>query len=1367
MTVPAIYTRSYQDINVPTVEVGGTFPYSIDISQFVIQSEDDIVFHEVLEDGTLSEPTYKDKITVDLSRAAETGTSSTLRFPKVTLPVEAAGKVVRASRVTPITQETDFTPAGDFRATDQNDALDKLTLISQEISDKADRAIRVNRSDTLADDLPTPSGDGEHFVRVDNSGGTLTPKLTPRGDLITAREQGAGYIRLYIALKHDARTIAEAIDFLVPNRLPQSVTVNNEWVVSSPDIYTKANPFPGTIPDPQNADQFNAINDDSLWGWYARDQIPKEIIERPQYFDLYEISFFHNPQNLDLSKTPPSVTYGSRPDEKSVKFTTPVKADAESVVEILLANVRDQFPVDIEEVIEPKATSVGTATKNGNNWTIELPNANSEVVLALFDQRAYSKGILVGKRFFTFFYGVIHITDIQSGAKNRWLRLTMQFKHIFARGTTYSDIGLTTDAETTDRVLLSERVCFFPTLENILPQTVHLSDFNSEVTPNIGGPVKFEGDRYGNLTADDFAPNNDFEYQGLLHIRAVKQDTEDENPATAVGNVIVNFANAKVLYRQGRDEFYEVVDGKGDKTLFVVRGFAGANPTPSPTVDIDIDKPGYATVTRQDDFTYFLYQAVVANDASGTVTFRDPFRLPAGVKGDPGDPGDDGTDGTNLAVWYSKIDISNTSANYEGQDPVGNRSGSSITYPIRINGTTLVNKEFTPTNPGNLGKNDRLLIGIVALPAGGLPVLQAVFFAPKDGADGTDGVTRRTFYAYNLIENTKIDSMRFGEPYLRSENYIPEAFTPSTHTDYVIGTIPLPTATHSVVQFSREVASNSPLWNSDTRESFSHAVVVGRIGPKGIKGDAGTITAEEFERQLRAFLVTHQFQESNIEDLPENIANKLGFDENVASVEDTLPVLSAHKTIKETRAMTSEGGVANRGKILVVGDDGSVPGGGGGGGGGTERVVLFSQPGTSGDTQELSLAQRSTVSVTLSEDIYTGSRQEVLFTNLYIIVNEGSNSSSTTYRGYVIPREAFFRPIFGQNYRSSSGLSGASYSTSITLNATMRNVLDIWQSKDYLGLRLIAMDKIVSGTAPVRFSYSPKSGLWNQYIRRSDAASAVFQASRLRALFSSATVSLRALVQQLIINASGFADITFAGVSAKPTGKTGIKFYAWHIPGPRGTIPTYASDSALQAAFLQWGVVSIPNADGDETPTVVTSNNQVGSNNTQVSTSDRILIVGVPEDDDDLTRSDVIDPDEHPLYQLLLEYRLDTHVNQVQGWGTASNVTRDWVLPQADGRPTSVAVIDIGINNFRGGENHFYLRIHKSNAPKQILIDDVVGETVQGKVLYDADSSVPHFFTETTVTNNQVEQIQLVSPELSEDNGVIGFVGKTLTFVYN
>jgi len=110
---------------------------------FKIFDEDDI---EVIlrNDATGTETVQT--ITTNYS-VSNVGNASGGNITFVTAP--ASGITVVLRRASPLTQTTDYTPNDPFPAESHEDALDKLTFISQQLQEELDRSIKLSRTNTM------------------------------------------------------------------------------------------------------------------------------------------------------------------------------------------------------------------------------------------------------------------------------------------------------------------------------------------------------------------------------------------------------------------------------------------------------------------------------------------------------------------------------------------------------------------------------------------------------------------------------------------------------------------------------------------------------------------------------------------------------------------------------------------------------------------------------------------------------------------------------------------------------------------------------------------------------------------------------------------------------------------------------------------------------------------------------------------------------------------------------------------------------------------------------------------------------------------------------------------------------------------
>ena len=134
MTVSSTTTKnSYNGNGVLTV-----FAYG-----FKVFDEDDI--EVILRNDTTGTETVQ-TITTNYS-VSNVGNASGGNVTFVTAP--ASGITIVLRRASPLTQTTDYTPNDPFPAESHEDALDKLTFISQQLQEEVDRSIKLSRTNTM------------------------------------------------------------------------------------------------------------------------------------------------------------------------------------------------------------------------------------------------------------------------------------------------------------------------------------------------------------------------------------------------------------------------------------------------------------------------------------------------------------------------------------------------------------------------------------------------------------------------------------------------------------------------------------------------------------------------------------------------------------------------------------------------------------------------------------------------------------------------------------------------------------------------------------------------------------------------------------------------------------------------------------------------------------------------------------------------------------------------------------------------------------------------------------------------------------------------------------------------------------------
>jgi len=111
---------------------------------FKIFDEDDIAV--ILRDDTTAVETTQTITTNYTVSGVGNAGGGTITF--VTAP--PSGKTVVLLRATPLSQLTDYTPNDPFPAESHEDALDKLTFITQELSEEIGRAIKLSKTNEIA-----------------------------------------------------------------------------------------------------------------------------------------------------------------------------------------------------------------------------------------------------------------------------------------------------------------------------------------------------------------------------------------------------------------------------------------------------------------------------------------------------------------------------------------------------------------------------------------------------------------------------------------------------------------------------------------------------------------------------------------------------------------------------------------------------------------------------------------------------------------------------------------------------------------------------------------------------------------------------------------------------------------------------------------------------------------------------------------------------------------------------------------------------------------------------------------------------------------------------------------------------------------
>ena len=144
---------------------------------------------------------------------ASGGTLSVITSPTDYTP--ASGEKLVAVRAVPITQETDYVENDPFPADTHERALDKLTMVNQEQTERLDRTFTIPETDTLAGGFVLP-GDVERanrFLAFDALGnpvvavgtsGNLNPVSAFMDTLLSAADAGSARTQLGATVTGDA-----------------------------------------------------------------------------------------------------------------------------------------------------------------------------------------------------------------------------------------------------------------------------------------------------------------------------------------------------------------------------------------------------------------------------------------------------------------------------------------------------------------------------------------------------------------------------------------------------------------------------------------------------------------------------------------------------------------------------------------------------------------------------------------------------------------------------------------------------------------------------------------------------------------------------------------------------------------------------------------------------------------------------------------------------------------------------------------------------------------------------------------------------------------------------------------------------------
>ena len=161
MTVSSLTTKNSYSGN------GSTSAFSYTFKIF----DDDDVTVIIRTDSTGTE-TVKTKTTHYTVSGVGNAGGGTITFTSGNIP--ASGETVLLLRSMPLTQATDYTPNDPFPAATHEDALDKLTFISQDVQEEIDRSIKLSRANTMTStEFTVPAATRANKIFAFDSSGEL------------------------------------------------------------------------------------------------------------------------------------------------------------------------------------------------------------------------------------------------------------------------------------------------------------------------------------------------------------------------------------------------------------------------------------------------------------------------------------------------------------------------------------------------------------------------------------------------------------------------------------------------------------------------------------------------------------------------------------------------------------------------------------------------------------------------------------------------------------------------------------------------------------------------------------------------------------------------------------------------------------------------------------------------------------------------------------------------------------------------------------------------------------------------------------------------------------------------------------------
>ena len=161
MTVSSTTTKNSYSGNGST----SAFAYA-----FKIFDDDDVTV--IIRTDSTGTETVKTKTTHYTVSGVGNTSGGNITFTSGNIP--ASGETVLLLRSMPLTQATDYTPNDPFPAATHEDALDKLTFISQDVQEEVDRSIKLSRANTMTStEFTVPAATRANKIFAFDSSGEL------------------------------------------------------------------------------------------------------------------------------------------------------------------------------------------------------------------------------------------------------------------------------------------------------------------------------------------------------------------------------------------------------------------------------------------------------------------------------------------------------------------------------------------------------------------------------------------------------------------------------------------------------------------------------------------------------------------------------------------------------------------------------------------------------------------------------------------------------------------------------------------------------------------------------------------------------------------------------------------------------------------------------------------------------------------------------------------------------------------------------------------------------------------------------------------------------------------------------------------